>query len=918
MALLPELETALRNADAAGAADDARMLAREISRMRQEGKVNEPISIQSAVAARNDLYPNVKDRFSEKYNPGQSVFGYVGNEAAKAATGLLSLPDMTIRALAQNPMTPLGALANVGQRARDALGVPSISRIGQILGVEQNLKAPGPGTEFLTGAGIDVATNALFPGGTAAQKVLGGVGSFLGRKAGEAGGTTGELTGSIVGGVAMPALLASRANNIKTLFDFATRDKAELVKSLQSNPQLLEKVRNDVLNELAEDLRHNPELYLKKFSEAQAIEQALPGVKFNLAQRFTAPSMVQQQMRIDASGGPQRNQAAALRGEQEAVLNEAAGVSPTARIFAEKAIGDVTEGARTKVASLSDEIAATSKQAQEISNRIARTVDVEDLGERALAIRGNLLQEARGQANRLMDAAVVASKNENAVFDGAEIAKRASDIRSQPVWDDANYPAIFTKIKQWSNDIGDAPGGMWTYFEDVRDMRQAVNKDIANALKSNSPNARSQLHNLRELQKSIDSVIEASPYPQTKDAYKKFNEYYRYEFAPRFLRGVNLEAEKIGARGEPMMAGEKVFDKYFKPGSATNMARYLRLYGDNTEAMTAMHDAIRDRYARQVVNQSTGLIDEGKHASFLKQYERPLRTLEQQGFRFADELKDTQKSLAAVLDRKVALEDSVARINGDSAIKLLRDEFGAKTPDAVMKEVLSDPRKMKAVITRMNDSQSKGLVDFLSSELAESFKVNGNISPEKIGKFFENKEALVSYRSALAKAYGSDHADDHIETIRKIASAAERIELTQLPRPSSASERFNIFDDKMKKATGLSYAVIGNMMRAALRGQVSPEWAAIVLGGQAFGTVMQKMQNEIYKEVLQDRGTATKLFALLRSPPESKSFGSLTMDLLKHSPRLFGMFIGIQSYPRFGLQAGANLVRDQASTEQQP
>ena len=872
----------------------------------EEG-VNRPATVAAARAVQQDLAPSVNDRFSQRYNPEQGTGGYVLNETAKTFMGLIGIPEAAINA--QSPLTPMGAMGAVARQLRpDWL---STDRISQALGINPVMKAPGPGTEFLTGAGLDVAQNLAFPGGTIPQKVISGATSYLGRRAGEAGGPAGELAGSFLGGVAGPALLTARGSAIKSIWDASRGSMDDFTKKLRDNPEFMSRVRADALNQLAKDLRENPDLYTQKFAEAQALEQAVPGLKLNLAQRFPAPSVIEAQRNVDASNMAQRNQAAALRESQQGVMRREMLESPNARAMAEGAIGDVAEGARTRVAGLSDEIANLSRQAELISERVSRRVDVEDLGERQLAIRGNLLNQARGQANRLMNVAATAAEREGAAFDGAPIVQRANELRAQPVWDNANFPAIFNQVEQWGAD-----GGGALTFEAIRDMRQAVSKDIRGVLTSNSQNARTQLRNLLELQRSIDTVVNTSPFQQTREAYDAFNQYYRGEFAPRFLRGINLAAERTGARGEPLLPGEKVFAQYFKAGNATNMARYLRLYGDNPESMVAMRDAVIDRYAREVIDQN-GAIRPEKHQQFLERYRDPLNVLSRQAPGVANDITDAGTAFEAVMARRVSAQDEVTRINSDSVLKLMRDEFGTQTPDAVVQSALSDPRKMRAILARMNDNQASGFVDFISDSLAKSFQKDGNIQADEIRKFLADQGRSRAYESAMTRAHGTDAAHDQMITLKAIADVAERLDVTPVPSIRPAAREKNILKDEMQKKIGLSYAVVGNMLRAVVRGQVSPEWAGIVLGGQAFATVRQNLMNEVYKEVINDPGTATRVLAMMRTSPESVSIGRQAQALLKRSPKIASFFLGLEHYPRLGAMAGANLAREQAEPQEQ-
>src|SRR5690606_28153003 len=119
------------------------------------------------------------------------------------------------------------------------------------------------------------------------------------------------------------------------------------------------------------------------------------------------------------------------------------------------------------------------------------------------------------------------------------------------------------------------------------------------------------------------------------------------------------------------------FQNYFKPNGGTEMSRYLKLYGENSEAMSALRDAVIDRYAREVVKE--GVIDPASHARFMERYRVPLATLDKAGFKFGSELQDNAKAFEAVTDRLASLRDAAERADKDLARKLLSDEFGAKT-----------------------------------------------------------------------------------------------------------------------------------------------------------------------------------------------------------------------------------------------
>lgn len=915
MATVEEIGQALRAADAAGNTEDAKRLAGLYASTKSQGSVNVPTSAQSAISARNDLVPQPTDN---RYNPNQSIGGYGANEVGKAVTGILGIPEATISRLAQsaNPLMPVAALA---QRV-----VPtSMADIRQILGIEQDKKAPGPGTEMLTGLGIEIGQNFMFPGGGVIPKISGGVGSYAGRQMLGEFGPVGELTGSMLGGIVAPALLSSRLSALQSIYKFARESGGNVVEKIQGNPHAMAKIRQDVLNELAQDMRADPATYAAKYAAAQELEQAIPGLKLNLGQTFAAPSVIQRQRALETSSPAEMNAAQLRRAGNEEAMLTVLGRNPAARANAEGAITSLSDQTSAQSRAISGQIAQVQDEAAKIASRV-QTADLPLLGQRALDIRASELGKARAKANELMGIAADAAKREGAVFDTSQLVQKAKQIQSEPIWDDANYTSIFGKIKglgknegqfDWNPVTGATPKNVTNSvgFDDIREMRQAVNADIASALRSNSPNARAQLRNLQQLKKEIDGVIEVSPFQATKDAYGAFVNYYKHEFAPRFLRGANLLAEKVGATGEARLPAEKVFSTYFKPNGATEMSRYLKLYGENSDAMLAMRDAITDRYARDVVK--NGAIDPMAHAQFMRKYETPLAALDRSGFKFASDLGDTAKAYESVNNRLSALKDASSMADKDFVRKMLTDEFGVKSPEQVIGEIINDPRKTNLLLSRMDNKQAKGVVEFMKDDLIQQFTKEGQIDPAAVAGFLGDRIKVQSYRNAIARVYGSSVADEQVNTLRRIEQAAQRLDETPVPMSSVHTGKPKLGQDAIYQSVGFSARTVWSMIRAAVTGRSSVSDAAVVLGGQALQTVQANLKNEIYKEIIRDPASAKMLLKLMETSPQSGAGVEITKRFIGQVPLVAGALIGARKYPELAKYAAANFAREQGEKE---
>lgn len=881
-----------------------------------QGANNRPTSVGAAVAARNDLVPQPQ---TSKYNPNQSIPGYVANEVGKALTGMFGLPEALVRRLAETP-NPLMPFAQLAQRTSQLPGVPTVSSVTRTAGIDPAMKAPDPFTQALTGMGIDVLQNFMFPGGSAPAKIVGGVGSYLGREGMSFAGPGGEMAGSIVGGVVGPALLSSRLSALNAITKAARGTPDDLLKTMRENPQVMAKVRQDVLNELAQDMRANPAEYAAKYAAAQELEQAVPGLKLNLGQQFAAPSVIQKQRALETSSPAEMNAAQTRRAANESVLRGALGQNPSARAGAEGAITSLADDVSAKSRDITAQIAKVSDEASQIAGRV-QTADLPALGQQALDIRVSELGKARAKANSLMDAATEAAKREGAAFDTSSLVAKARQIQSEPIWDDANYTSIFGKIKglggqegsfDWNPVTGSTPKNVTNQvgFDDIREMRQAVNADIAAALRSNSPNARAQLRNLEQLKGEIDNIIKSSPFENTKTAYGAFVDYYKREFAPRFLRGVNLLAEKTTSTGETRLPPERVFTSYFKPNGATEMSRYVKLYGENAEAMTAMRDAITDRYAREVVK--NGAIDPAAHARFMDKYKTPLATLDRAGFKFASDLADTAKSFEAVTTRLNALQDAAQRADKDLVRGIISDQFGARAPEQVIGEIMNDPRKTNLLLSRMDSKQAKGLVEYMKDDLVQQFSKDGQIDPAAINQFLGNRMQVASYRNALANVYGTSAADGQIDTLRKIAQAAERLDMTPPPTSSVTAGKPKLGQDELYKAVGFSTRTVWSLIRATVTGRSSASDAGVVLGGQALQTIRDNLKTQVYQEIIRDPDSAKLLLQMIEQPPTTGAGMAIVKKFLSRAPSVAGYLIGASKYPELAKYSAANYAREQA------
>ena len=892
-----------------------------------EEAVNTPTSTANAARIRQGMAPTVQDRQTGKYNPEQSTLGYVGSKMGEAALGLAGLPRLALeggRALATK-ITGTDPGESELQRLWGAAGLPSLERIAGILGVDPQIKAPSPLVKAGTDVGVDIAQNFAFPG-TIAQRIVSGIGSAAGRNAGE-GSTAGEITGAIIGGGIAPAVVGARLGMVKdagSALASLFKSPDEVIARAKANPQFMSVLRKEVMDDLANSLRSDPDGYAAKFAQAQQLEASIPGLRLNLGQQFMAPSIIaKQEQALRASPNAAR---AAEEANQGALRSTLGGPLTQADSFgAQNVLNDLANTTRGQVddqtAALTRALSQAREEAASKSAPVTRELDMERAGARALAIRGTsgfekggkwipgtgLKGEATKHANDLMGVASQTAKSEGAAFDVSPVAARARELLQQPVWDDANTTSIFDKVKAFG-----AKGEQAT-FDDIRGMRETVNADIASALRSNSPNARAQLRNLSTLKSDIDNVIADSAFEGTKKAYGDFVSYYRHDFSPKFLTGVNRLADKTRTGGDPALAPEKVFGEYLRPNGALPMGRYIKLYGENPEAMMLMRDALFDRYTTEVIKKGGDrAIDETAHAAFMSKYRAPLGVLEKNKFTFGKELNTAAEASAAVSGRAAAIESSLKTMREKDVLGFITDKLGTKTPEVVMKNAFADPRGMAELTRYMNTEQLQGMAEYAHKYIADRFTKDGVVTHKEIASFLADPLASRAYRIALSRASSPAQAEAHLRTMKNVAEAAQRMEAVPVPA-GEAAHSSRLWQDALTGKIGMSTAVLGNLLRSVVTTRTSAEAAGGAVALQAVQTIRNNMKNEIYRAIMDDPETGKALLQLMHTSPAASGFGAAANKLIKRVPKFLAYVTGADKFPQIGTMAAANALRGAAA-----
>jgi hypothetical protein len=462
--------------------------------------------------------------------------------------------------------------------------------------------------KFLTPVARSLETGGFQTGTTgaanvAAKAVGGGVTGALSAEAVEPGtGETGALIGAAVPTVAAPA--------VKGAYNYATR-----VMDPKTNQLLnwFEGKGKDVLNAL-----RSPEAVITPGTAPHLGEVAAPvglaKLSAGIADVRSTPAF------------------ATERAAQEAQTNQA-------RLAQEARVQGVAEAAKQK----------------KIDALTAR-IDSGLVTENPDAIGAGLKEIAKKEKDALKPAITKAYDDAFAIAPDAKVdignvINKAEDILGQPLAEInvPDQPDIVKKLlklkgKPTEEFVPLGERGGYTQpganapsvatLEELDALRKAINKDIASADVANaSPAQATKLRELRQLHEAIDDAVGSSTTlpEEAKTAYAKAVNLYRTEYAPRFKEGVNAQVTAKGAWSEDKIRAEDVIKKYFTLGGATEAKQFVNLFGGNADATKIARSGIEDLYRQKVTDAATGAVDSSKHASFMKEYARPLAILDDAG-----------------------------------------------------------------------------------------------------------------------------------------------------------------------------------------------------------------------------------------------------------------------------------------------
>lgn len=375
-------------------------------------------------------------------------------------------------------------------------------------------------------------------------------------------------------------------------------------------------------------------------------------------------------------------------------------------------------------------------------------------------------------------------------------------------------------------------------FQDLKTLRERVTDDLLDSIRGANP-SRKKTRALMTLKKGVDEAVLNLTFaedPTLAQKYELFRTTYFNEFVNVFEKGIAFKTLQKGQRGFFQTIDEKVVSEIIKPGSVSAARQARAIFGDDPDAINDIAAVVLDDMRSAVVK--NGVVNETALANFIAKRASVLAEFPQikNG---VDTFEAATKSLtarAATLDarRKVVEQNVLAR-------SLMTFGRGGKTPEAVMKQLMNDPRLMGQFQNRIRGdvAAQNALKRNLWNGVTQSSAAN-------MTNFLNDGEVVL--RQVLG--------DKHFNNLRVINRGMRVIE-GEPPLPGRGIETDPLA--AVKGFLGVNAPQLASRIYQINAGFIGKNYIAADLFGRFFANRALRQTDAVFTEALYDADIAEQL-----------------------------------------------------------
>jgi hypothetical protein len=506
-------------------------------------------------------------------------------------------------------------------------------------------------------------------------------------------------------------------------------------------------------------------------AEAQRLEAEIPGFQPGIARASGDQNLINTQRQLDTEAtGP------ALRERQQATDAST------------QAIRDYLERGAPPLQGMPQDAVARS-----VASRVQG--DQRAAAQQSESVRGQI----RSQSDALPE------------IDRAQAGQTLRDIRAQ------ERAAADREVQRLRANIG-APetpvrvGDETITLDEALNRRAAINQELRDYSSATARNV-ADVQRMRQLAAQHDA-LDAAVDSVNAPGLREYRDYYREQYAPRFLEGASRDIGRYDqfGYGKNKVAAEDVSAKWFAPNSISEARQFNAVYGNNPAARQAMTDYALDDLRHSAVDPSTGLIKQGAVNRWLAKNERVLNEMPWARDAVATRNPD------ALYARLGQLEQRQRQIADTKVAGLL-----GKNPEQMIDAGLNDWQAMRGLkrSVRGDDRAEAALTRAVWDRAVKAAGPDTLVNADKLQSWIDD------HRRALNEVLTPAHLKN-LETVIQAARVQARA-----PRPTGTVATPLSIPGAVGAATGVTVpSAVGSALSIA-RGRTSP-WTEVPMQAVKF------------------------------------------------------------------------------------
>jgi hypothetical protein len=294
----------------------------------------------------------------------------------------------------------------------------------------------------------------------------------------------------------------------------------------------------------------------------------------------------------------------------------------------------------------------------------------------------------------------------DARVDISNVVRKAEEVLRQPLssFDPSTAPPLVRRILALRDAVEETPAILGpdgrplapsappqitasATLPELDDLRKAINATMTQAARGSDQLAGVEVKNLMGVHSAIDDAIDGSAtLPQNaKDLYKKAVANYRDLYAPRFREGVTGRMFKPAMFGETRIMPADAVNRFTE--RVNDAEQFVTTFAGDARAYKSLRNGILGQFRLAAVDPQTQMVDPGKAAAFLQNKAEVLAVLDNNGMGIRNALQQFEQEAA----------------KGAEALKNLNaigGPFKDKAPGQLLDYILSSGERMGVALNR--------------------------------------------------------------------------------------------------------------------------------------------------------------------------------------------------------------------------